>query len=401
MKDKFEFIDEIFSFKLDECCPFFIAAAVLEPDFSGKRRIVSGRGFNPEEALETCRAEAAERWCAIFRTSYPRVWGTEKEMSPAALPPDSLLLISDRQYDNAETWNASVEDDHRLPGKRQADQATLWVESQSLTRNMAVLVPAAYCFLGYPGAREQGFPVPDSSGLAAGHDRASAITRGLLELIERDAVAIWWYGRIARPKIALGQGELPVLAAFETWIKSSGRHFWLLDLTHDLNIPVVAAVACNDRGRDLSFGFAAGGTIENAASAALGELTQFEATKWLSQRSAIKGTKNFIAWCAEAHVDEHPFLRPAASSKTQAMAVADEAMPAALIEMLEKKGLEVMILDLGRKDVPLAVVRVIVPGLRPIWPRFAPGRLYDVPTALGWRASALAEQNLNPIPILY
>jgi ribosomal protein S12 methylthiotransferase accessory factor len=243
--------------------------------------------------------------------------------------------------------------------------------------------------------------VPDSSGLAAGEDRASCITRGLLELIERDAVAIWWYERIARPKIALDQGELPVLAAFERWIKSSGRHFWLLDLTHDLNIPVVAAVACNDRGRDLSFGFAAGSTIERAASAALGELTQFEATKRLSQRSAIRGTKNFIAWCAEAHVDDHPFLQPADFKATHVVAVADEAMPAALIEILEKKGLEVIILDLGRTDAPLTVVRVIVPGLRPIWPRFAPGRLYDVPIALGWRASALTEQNLNPIPILY
>jgi ribosomal protein S12 methylthiotransferase accessory factor len=38
-----------------------------------------------------------------------------------------------------------------------------------------------------------------------------------------------------------------------------------------------------------------------------------------------------------------------------------------------------------------------VPGLRHFWPRFAPGRLYDVPVRLGWIARPLAEDELNPI----
>jgi ribosomal protein S12 methylthiotransferase accessory factor len=42
---------------------------------------------------------------------------------------------------------------------------------------------------------------------------------------------------------------------------------------------------------------------------------------------------------------------------------------------------------------------VIVPGLRHFWPRFAPGRLYQVPPALGWRARPLDEAELNPVPL--
>jgi ribosomal protein S12 methylthiotransferase accessory factor len=41
---------------------------------------------------------------------------------------------------------------------------------------------------------------------------------------------------------------------------------------------------------------------------------------------------------------------------------------------------------------------VVVPGLRPFWSRYAPGRLYDVPVALGWLGQAVDEGDLNPIP---
>jgi len=43
------------------------------------------------------------------------------------------------------------------------------------------------------------------------------------------------------------------------------------------------------------------------------------------------------------------------------------------------------------------VVRVIVPGLRHFYRRFAPGRLYDVPIKLGWREHPLSEHELNPL----
>jgi ribosomal protein S12 methylthiotransferase accessory factor len=45
------------------------------------------------------------------------------------------------------------------------------------------------------------------------------------------------------------------------------------------------------------------------------------------------------------------------------------------------------------------VVKVIVPGMRHFWSRFAPGRLYDVPVELGWRPAPSAEDELNPTPM--
>ena len=63
----------------------------------------------------------------------------------------------------------------------------------------------------------------------------------------------------------------------------------------------------------------------------------------------------------------------------------------------EARGLEMLVLDQTRPDIGLPVAKVIVPGLRHFWARFAPGRLYDVPVELGWIAKPTPEDQLNPI----
>lgn len=65
--------------------------------------------------------------------------------------------------------------------------------------------------------------------------------------------------------------------------------------------------------------------------------------------------------------------------------------------LVERAGMEMLVLDQTRPEVGLPVARVIVPGLRHFWARLAPGRLYDVPVQLGWLSRPLAEDELNPI----
>ena len=50
--------------------------------------------------------------------------------------------------------------------------------------------------------------------------------------------------------------------------------------------------------------------------------------------------------------------------------------------------MEMLVLDQTRPDIGLPVVKVIVPGMRQFWARFAPGRLFDVPVALGRQLDA-------------
>jgi ribosomal protein S12 methylthiotransferase accessory factor len=69
--------------------------------------------------------------------------------------------------------------------------------------------------------------------------------------------------------------------------------------------------------------------------------------------------------------------------------------------VLAEHGLEMLVLNQTRPDVGLPVVKVMVPGLRHFWARFAPGRLYDVPVRMGWLAQKKLESELNPIPIFF
>jgi ribosomal protein S12 methylthiotransferase accessory factor len=69
----------------------------------------------------------------------------------------------------------------------------------------------------------------------------------------------------------------------------------------------------------------------------------------------------------------------------------------ACVHLAKREGLDFLVVDQTRPDIEAPVVRVIVPGLRHFYRRFAPGRLYDVPVKLGWQNQPLSEHELNPL----
>ena len=69
------------------------------------------------------------------------------------------------------------------------------------------------------------------------------------------------------------------------------------------------------------------------------------------------------------------------------------------VAAVENVGSEVLILNQTRPDVGLSVAKVLAPGMRHFWQRFAPGRLFDVPVKLRWQETATSEGDLNPIPM--
>ena len=392
-------IEKILEPEVGAGCPIRIAAAILKPDRWGVKRVVSGRGLTREEAASRCQSEAKERQAAIYDEDRDITRGSPANFGVSAIDPQSLLLISDQQYASAHEWNSHFNAPHQLPPRLDRNRSIAWVTARSLVDGSMKRVPAACCFLGYPQAMAEGFPIPDSNGLASGDRLEDATERALLETIERDAVSIWWYGRVKRPAMDFGGEELALWRAFEDWMHRSDRKFWILDLTHDLGFPVAAAVSSNMGGSDLAFGFAAARTKAAAANAAMGELVQFEVTKSIQSRAHGGPPVGFVAWCASASLDDHGFILP--SIGVAARGFAPLAPDAVSVDLIKDKNLDVLVVDLTRKELNTKVVRVLVPGLRPIWPRFAPGRLYDVPFELGWHSSRLNETELNPIHILY
>jgi ribosomal protein S12 methylthiotransferase accessory factor len=113
-----------------------------------------------------------------------------------------------------------------------------------------------------------------------------------------------------------------------------------------------------------------------------------------------------VAWLQTAAIEHHRHLIPdaripprKASDYTQRWT--DDLRDDVLLcqRLVERHGMEMLVLDQTRPDIGLPVVKVIVPGLRHFWARFAPGRLYDVPVRLGWLPQPLREEQLNPVPM--
>jgi thiazole/oxazole-forming peptide maturase SagD family component len=187
-----------------------------------------------------------------------------------------------------------------------------------------------------------------------------------------------------------------------------GRETWALDVTTDLGIPAFAAVTCRADAprRRILLGFGAHLDPQVALRRAVTELAQ--SLPGLPEAFASDDPRaRSLDWWTEATVDEHPFLLPSpAPARTpddypqERVADLREAVELC-VEAARRRGLETLVLDQTRPDVGLAAVKVFVPGLRHFWPRFAPGRLYDAPVALGWRTHALEEDQLNPVPIYF
>ncbi|MDP2815731.1 MAG: YcaO-like family protein, partial [Rectinemataceae bacterium] len=117
-----------------------------------------------------------------------------------------------------------------------------WVSGKRYNSGETVMVPVDLVF--YPLSQNQLGRVrcfsSTSSGVAVHTDQGIAIEKALLELIERDAIAVTWYAK--RKVSALPVSALPddVLLRTRHWIRKGWR-VKFLDLTLD-SVPVVMSI---------------------------------------------------------------------------------------------------------------------------------------------------------------
>ncbi len=240
-----------------------------------------------------------------------------------------------------------------------------------------------------------------------------AVLQGFLELVERDGVAIWWYNRIARPRVDIRLWNDWALDRMMGRFAELGRETWAIDLTTDLGIPTFAAVSCmaGSPRTQVLLGFGAHLDAQIALRRAVTELVQsLPGVVAGESRPASPEDPHAAAfdWFATATIEDHRHLAPDPAARAltpddyrlRRMTDLLDAIEYC-VEAARAQGLETLVLDQTRQDVGLAVAKVFVPGLRHFWPRFAPGRLYDTPVELGWRSRALEESELNPVPIYF
>jgi thiazole/oxazole-forming peptide maturase SagD family component len=246
-------------------------------------------------------------------------------------------------------------------------------------------------YYDFRGGRQ--FCAADTNGCAAGPSLTEAKLAAVLELIERDAVAIWWYNRLCLPAVDLASlGDAKILSAAEAF-RRERRMLYVLDITTDLQVPAYVAIAPRFDGSEPCFGAAAACSHREAVFKAIAEASQV--CFWASVKS---GSEELLSWLRDTSVNEHGYLRGHGVS----VARGERALTAAeglrrCVDRLQAAGIEAHYLELTRAELGLPVVRAIAPGLRHFWARLAPGRLYDVPVRMGRFTKALTEAEMNPV----
>ena len=236
-------------------------------------------------------------------------------------------------------------------------------------------VPAAATTFGHPDVEAAAAARPDSSGCAAGETLADAVRRGLLELLERDAVALWWWPRSLRPELPLDVLGTAGSREFARDLAARGRTGWLLDLTTDLAVPVAVAVSARVDGTGVVLGFGAATTRGAAGRRAAEELLQLLACTDLDGPGRVRepGTAQW----REQRVDDLDFLRP--HGVVHPWPRVEEPEEATVVHRLRRRlalaGVDLGFLDLTHPGLGIPVVRVVAPQLRPWHRRLGPGRL--------------------------
>jgi oxazoline/thiazoline synthase len=376
------------------------------------RMRAGGKGVSFEQARASALCEALERYSSVYRgEEEPRRRARLADLGSAAVHPRATFLFSERQLRERNAWNARESHFNYAPLPFDEAAEVDWTPVWSLTRQEFRLLPTAACYFSYPNRPDEVFCVADSNGNAAGNTIEEAVLGGLLELVERDAVAIWWYSRSRVPGVDVDSLDDPHLAKLRNYLARRGRSFWLLDVTSDIGIPVVVALServAPPTGR-VFYGFGAHLDVRIAARRAATELNQMLA--WVLDEDGTErdpGVEDIDTrlWLEKASTVTEPYLLPDPDRGAHRIHdfpdVQDAGIGKALgraRKLVEETGQEVLVLDLTRPDIGLPVVKVFSPGLRHIWARFAPGRLYDVPVALGRRSVPLTEDDLNPFQI--
>ncbi len=393
--------------------------------------VAGGSAFGDEAAARNAAlGEAVERYCGNIITRELLTHGSHRVLARGrdrVIDPASLVLFSDRQHATRGFPFTPFTSD--LP--------VHWVRGRSLTTGEPSLLPAS---LVYPNwYRHAGSEVPRTNstyypGLATGTDLTSALTAGLLELVERHATMVWWLN--LPPARRITGVDDSVFDGTELLHRS-------LDLPNEFGVPVVAGVVEDPSARLLTIGFAARPTVRAAALKAWTEgLTLQDLSRDLQEpdggfrRAAAKGQvgdtikpwradrryldsyradfRDVVDLTCQAQVHLDPVAQDLVRPWTDGpLAVAASDLPqlpggglAELRAVVEARGHEIFYADITTPDVAhcgLTVVRVVVPGLVPNFPAAFPylgnGVVQQAAVDLGWRTTPLPEDGLNHVPL--
>ncbi len=320
----------------------------------------AGSGLSPGAAFESCIGEGIEYLSGVRRKHAGDDQATPRQRM-ASLHPTSRAFV------------AAVLDHCEVP----LDRPIGWLSARRLGDTAPACFPLDLCTRRAAADRDFTPPLKLGTGCAAGKSVAAATLHALLELVERDAAALWWRGGARGRLTAMESGAAYHAAALIGRLRgsASGRTTWLLDITTDLGIPVIAAVSVRPDGYGFTYGVACRPTCAAAATAAVFELCQMElGYRLAAERSRQRGEaalsdgdRGHIRRAERIDAVRCDLLHPTAPSTPAWTGTAGEDDAPTLhrlVTWLADRGIETYAVDLTRPALGIPVVRVIAPALQ-------------------------------------
>ncbi|MFJ2217150.1 TOMM precursor leader peptide-binding protein [Streptomyces sp. NPDC101062] len=207
--------------------------------------------------------EGMERYAGMrARSRVTSVTGTLDQFGSDAVDPREVGLYAE-EFHRANPRVRPFAPDREIP----------WVWGYSLRDDRPRLVPEVLTYYHAPGL-ENRFVQESSNGCASGGCPEEAIYFGLMEVIERDAFLLAWYGQQPLPEIDPATSARPATRHMVDRLAMYGYRARFFDTRITFPVPVVTAVAERFDGGPgrMCFGAGAGLDPESALDSALCEI---------------------------------------------------------------------------------------------------------------------------------
>ncbi|WP_238525282.1 YcaO-like family protein [Cutibacterium acnes] len=330
-------------------------------------------------------------------------------------------LVSPNQFPRCST--AELDSGHVL---RRYDPGVpiRWVRGWSLTSGHQVWVPAIAVYLHLPYLNDsERFIRSVSTGCAVHESMRKAVLNGLLEVVERDAIALTWLHELPLPRIAASEaGEFPpeALASWKSY-RDYGIETHLFDATTDFGIPVIFALQISDQDDDIAQLVGAASALEpaEALTKVFREMASIRIAlrAFLAQSTSIKiypDVANVTGGAAlmgqRAYRDAFSFLlnseRETSPSRMPNLLELNDDPLREMIIRIRLAGAEVIAVDITTdraRSVGARVVKVLVPEAVPLSfvhrERYLDTpRLISAPNSMGYLVDTAPTFNRNIQP---
>jgi len=314
----------------------------------GAITVYNGKGATIEESRISAIMEGIERYSAEVHDRELRV-ALYQEMQACGPVLDPRDLI--------------------LPEGADTERFTSWCEGYDLVSNRSLWIPGYAVFHPLP-PKYRGPCRTNTNGLASGNTVEEAIFHALSEVIERDAWSLVETTRSTGPAV-VGIDD-PVIREMQKKFADAQVEVTVRDITSDIGVPTIAAVADDVLLKDpslLTIGIGTHTSTRIAVMRALTEVAQSRLTQIHGARedTTLADLRKRMGYDRAKRINGYWYrdngtvdYADIPSSDT------DDFLKDIwnIIDALGKKGLDrVIVVDLTREEIGIPVVRVIVPGL--------------------------------------